>query len=131
MPDTTTALRRAAPLAAALLAALLVIATAAPAHAADSDREDYTFGTTHEGMDMGRDPATGDEYMRASPPEQPRDQQQPVEIHPEIRPKVVLPGHDRHQGRGHDGDGDEDHWRGDRDHRDDGRWDDHHDGDRN
>lgn len=85
-----------------ILTALLCVLTmlpalAAPAKAADAGRTDNVFGTTREGMDMGRDPATGDMIMRVSPPPPSPDQQQdmhiemPTEIRPEISPEITVP----------------------------------------
>ncbi len=90
-----TNLARQRPWAAAALsavsAALVIVIMAAPCPAADTGRKDNVFGTTREGMDMGRDPATGDIIMRVSPADPGPDQQQPLNIQPEIRPEITLP----------------------------------------
>ena len=74
-------------LACWMLAAPILVA---PAGAADTVRTDNVFGTTREGMDNGRDPASGDVIMRVSPPDPGPAREQP-EIHLEIRPEITLP----------------------------------------
>lgn len=93
MPTTRRSPRPAPGIVLFLLmfCALLALWPALPCQAADPGRKDNAFGTTREGLDMGRDPATGDVFMRVSPPPPPQQQQQPILIQPEIRPEVTLP----------------------------------------
>ncbi len=64
-------------------------ATQAPApRPAPPQRRDNVFGTMDENMRMGRDPETGDVFMRVEPPPPPAPSQEqqigPIEVHPEL-----------------------------------------------
>lgn len=82
-------------LAACLIICVALLWPLLPAQAQEKEqprqeqsRQDYSMGTTHEGIVMERDPVTGDRVIQVTPP--PRDEeetQQPptLLIQPEIK----------------------------------------------
>lgn len=80
---------------ACLILSLALLWPLAPAQAQDdrqqAPRQDYTMGTTHEGIVMETDPQTGDRVIQVTPP--PREEKQTQEppvllIQPEIKIKT-------------------------------------------